>query len=289
VSDTRIRLVVNADDFGMTPEISRGIVRAHRAGIVTSTSLLGNCAHLEEARALLADAPTLGVGVHLSLIGGQPVSDGRGLPSLTDGGGAFFPRSSDFVARWMKGQVDPTEVEREFDAQIERIRSAGIVPDHLDTHHHLGFLPAVGKAMESAARRHAIAGIRTLFEKPTLSWIADPTRGLEAGVLTGLGWLSRRRMGMLRHGPQSWGFVESGRLDEVRILEIIGRLSAGSGRLGAGSHELICHPAETDLVARDGGGRSYHGAGELAALCSHRVRDALTRRGINLCRWKDLW
>jgi predicted glycoside hydrolase/deacetylase ChbG (UPF0249 family) len=281
LSDARIRLVVNADDFGMTSEISRGIIQAHRAGIVTSTSLLGNCTDLDAARALLAEAPELGVGVHLTLIGGRPVLDAQSLRSLTDVAGAFFTRSSDFVARWLKNQVDPSEVGREFDAQIERIRSAGIVPDHLDTHHHLGFLPGVGQAMEAAARRHGIGGIRTLFEKPTLSWIAEPTRGLEAGLLTGLSWLSRRRMGMLRHGPQSWGFVESGRLDEVRILEII-------GRLGAGAHELICHPAETDMVPRDTGGRTYRGAQELAALGSQRVRDAVARREINLCRWKDL-
>ncbi len=282
MNDARIRLVVNADDFGMTAEISRGIMRAHRAGIVTSASLLGNCDDLDAARALLADAPDLGVGVHLTLIGGRPASDPAAVRSLTDVAGAFFTRSSDFVARWLKNQIDPREVEREFDAQIDRVRAAGVVPDHLDTHHHLGFLPAVGQAMEAAARRHGIAGIRTLFEKPTLSWIAEPTRGLEASVLTGLGWLARRRMGMLRHGPQSWGFVESGRLDEVRILEII-------GRIGAGAHELICHPSETDMAPRDAGGREYRGAQEVSALCSERVRSALTRRGINLCRWKDLW
>jgi predicted glycoside hydrolase/deacetylase ChbG (UPF0249 family) len=286
VSDAPIRLVVNADDFGMTAEISRGIVRAHRDGIVTSTSLLGNCTDLHATRALLAEAPELGVGVHLALIGGRPVSDPQSVRSLTDKAGAgadrFLARSSDFVTRWMRNQIDAREVEREFDAQIERARSAGITPDHLDTHHHLGFLPAIGQAMEAAARRHGIPGIRTMFEKPTLSWVADPARGLEAGLLSGLGWLARRRMGMLRHGPQSWGFVESGRLDEVRILEIIGRLAPGA-------HELICHPAESDLVARDAGGRVYGGAEELAALCSQRVREALKRRAINLCRWKDLW
>lgn len=281
MTDARVRLVVNADDFGMTMEISRGIVKAHRAGIVTSTSLLGNCADLDSARALLAEAPALGVGVHLSLIGGRPVANASALPTLTDGSGQFLSRSTDFFTRWMRGQLEAAEIDREIDAQIDRVRSAGIAVDHLDTHHHLGFLPLVGRAMEAAARRHGIAGIRTLIEKPTLSWVADPTRGIEAGLLSGLGWLSRRSMGMLRHGPQSWGYVESGRLDEIRILEII-------GRLGAGDHELICHPSETDIPARDAEGRPYHGAEELNALCSDRVRGALQRRGITLCRWKDL-
>jgi chitin disaccharide deacetylase len=281
VSDARVRLVVNADDFGMSVEISRGIVKAHRAGIVTSTSLLGNCGDLEAARVLLSEAPELGVGVHLALIGGYPVSDPSGVPSLTGSGGAFLSRTTDFFTRWMKGELDAAQIDRELDAQIDRVHAAGIVIDHLDTHHHLGFLPIVGKAMESAARRHGIPGIRTLFEKPTLSWVTDPTRGLEAGLLSGLGWLARRSMGMRRHGPQSWGYVESGRLDEIRILEII-------GRLGPGSHELICHPSETDLTARDIEGHPYQGAQEVTALCSERVRDAIERRDITLCRWRDL-
>ena len=74
VSDGEIRLVVNADDFGMSPAISRGILRAHHEGIVTSTSLLGNTPDLPQARAMLAEAPALGVGVHLALCGGRPVA-----------------------------------------------------------------------------------------------------------------------------------------------------------------------------------------------------------------------
>src|SRR3954465_2374224 len=86
-SAAEIRLVVNADDFGMSPPISNGILRAHRDGIVTSTSLLGNCADLDQARTLLAGAPNLGVGVHLALVGGAPVSDPASVPSLIGAGG----------------------------------------------------------------------------------------------------------------------------------------------------------------------------------------------------------
>ena len=117
------------------------------------------------------------------------------------------------------------------------MRDAGITIDHLDTHHHLGFLPVVGRSVEAVAQRHGIGAIRSAVETPTLSWVTDPRRGLKAGVLTGLGWLTRRQLGARRHSAQSWGYVESGRLDEVRVLEII-------GRLGPGTHELICHPGE---------------------------------------------
>jgi predicted glycoside hydrolase/deacetylase ChbG (UPF0249 family) len=270
-----IRLVVNADDFGMSPSISRGVLRAHREGIVTSTSLLGNCTDLEQARALLAEAPGLGVGVHLALVEGRPIADPASVPSLLAGDGVFHGRGAQFIAAWGKRQIDPADVEREFDAQVTRVRAAGIEIDHLDTHHHLGFLPAVGRSVEVVAQRHNIGAIRSAIEAPSLSWVTDPRRGLKAGVLTGLGWLTRRQLGARRHSAQSWGYVESGRLDEVRVLEII-------GRLGPGTHELICHPGEERTPF-------YDHLGELTALTSAKVRRAISQRGISLYRWGDLF
>ena len=282
MSGTETQLVVNADDFGLSPGVSRGILRAHREGVVTSTSVLGNCADLPGVCALLAGAPELGVGVHLSLVGGRPVADVARVRSLVGPDGAFRRRAQDFFASWMKNDIDVSEIELEFDAQISRLRDAGVRADHLNTHRHLGFLPAVGRALETVARRHRIPGVRSAVERPTLGWLMEPARGLEAGLLTGLAWLTRRQMGALRHGPQSWGFVEVGRLDEVRILEIL-------GRMGPGAHELICHPGEEDDVDTEPGEALHLRAHELVALTSHKVRRAFERRGVKLCRWRDLF
>jgi chitin disaccharide deacetylase len=282
VSGTETQLVVNADDFGLSPGVSRGIVRAHREGVVTSTSVLGNCDDLPGVCALLAEAPELGVGVHLSLVGGRPIGDVASVRTLTGPDGAFRRRAQDFFTSWMKGDIDIHEIETEFDAQVSRLRAAGLQPDHLNTHRHLGFVPAVGRALETVARRHHLPGIRSAVERPTLAWLTEPARGLEAGLLTGLAWLTRRQMGALRHGPQSWGFVEVGRLDEVRILEIL-------GRMGPGAHELICHPGEEDDVDGEPGEAPHLRAHELVALTSHKVRRAFERRGVKLCRWKDLF
>jgi predicted glycoside hydrolase/deacetylase ChbG (UPF0249 family) len=282
VTAPQTQLVVNADDFGQSPGISRGIVRAHREGVVTSTSVLGNCDDLVGVCALLAEAPELGVGVHLNLVGGRPIAAAASLPTLTNADGGFPDRPEDFFKSWVKGDVEVSEIEREFDAQISRLRDGGLRLDHLDTHRHLGFVPAVGRAMEAVARKHGIPGIRSAVERPTLAWLTEPARGLEAGLLTGLAWLTRRQMGALRHGPQSWGFVEVGRLDEVRILEIL-------GRMGPGAHELICHPGEEDDVESSPGEAPHLRAHELVALTSHKVRRAFERRGVTLCRWKDLF
>ncbi len=239
-------------------------------------------ADLDGTRALLAQAPGLGVGVHLALTGGAPVSPADRVASLLAPDGQLHARGTDFITAWMRGRVSADDVHRELDAQVARIRDAGIAIDHLDTHHHLGFLPVVGRAVEEVARRHGISGIRSAVERPTLAWVTEPKRGLEAGLLTGLAWLTRRQLGARRHGPQSWGYVEAGRLDEIRILEILGRLTAGP-------HELICHPGDDDPDGHrvEEPGR-YDRTGELTSLTSEKVRRALGRRAITLCRWGDL-
>ncbi len=278
-----ISLVVNADDFGLSPSVSRGIIRAHLEGVVTSTSVLGNIEDLGEVTRLLREAPTLGVGVHLTLAGGKPAAPPGAVRSLLGPDERLPPHGRDLLRAWARKSLRPDEIERELDAQVARIRDLGVKVDHLDTHRHVGFIPPIGKAVEAVARRHGIPGIRAAIERPSLAWAAEPERGIRAAVLSGLSWLTRRDLGALRHGPQSWGYVESGQLDEVRILEII-------GRLGPGYHELICHPGEQDDPAGvTASHQTYFRARELAALTAPLLREALERRGIALRRWADLF
>jgi predicted glycoside hydrolase/deacetylase ChbG (UPF0249 family) len=244
------------------------VLRAHREGIVTSTSVLGNCPDLAAVKAQLDGAPALGVGAQIALVGGAPVSAPARVGTLVTQTGQFPDQPRDVWLAWSKAALRPDELEREVDAQVARLRDAGLRIDHLNTQHSLGFLPVVGRALESVARRHGIRGLRTSMERPTLAWITEAPRGLTTAALGALSWFTRRQMGTLRHGPQSWGYFESGRLDEVRILEIV-------GRLGPGLHELICSPTEDD---------AGQPSRELRALLSPRVREGLQRREIQLGR-----
>lgn len=276
-----IRLVVNADDFGLDTAVSLGILQAHRAAVVTSTSVLGNCVELGAVVELLRGAPTLGVGAHLCLTAGTPVSPPERVASLLDEGGRLAGRG-ELLKRWALRRLSATEIEAEVDAQVQRLRDGGLTLDHLDVHERLGYLPVVGRAVESVARRYHIPGVRSTVEPPSLTWLGAPMRGMEAGITGGLAWLTRRQMGARRHGPQSWGaVVDAGRLDEVRVLEYL-------GRMGPGSHELVCHPGEQDdpLAAA---GSGYARRQELDALLSPKVGRALELRKVELCRWGDLF
>jgi chitin disaccharide deacetylase len=128
-------LIVNADDFGLTRGVSAGILAAHRHGIVTSTTVLVTASPDREQLAQARDAG-LGLGLHVNLTFGRPLTRGR---SLVDGGGAFVrdPRRAAAAA-------DPRDVRREVEAQVERFeRLVGRPPTHLDTHHHVGLHPPV--------------------------------------------------------------------------------------------------------------------------------------------------
>jgi predicted glycoside hydrolase/deacetylase ChbG (UPF0249 family) len=150
------QLIVNADDFGYSPGVNRGIFEAHHRGIVTSTTVMVNQAAAPDGiDQALADAPDLGLGLHVTLTKGRPVLPPDQVPSLVDGNGCFF-----HIRDWADHlfSFDPDQVRREIEAQADRFASlAGKPPDHLDAHHHAGYLhPAGLVAMLDVARRYNI-------------------------------------------------------------------------------------------------------------------------------------
>jgi predicted glycoside hydrolase/deacetylase ChbG (UPF0249 family) len=142
------RLIVNADDFGLTRGVNDGIVDAHLRGIVTATTLMAHGAAFDHAVELARANPSLDVGVHLVLW------DDTALPQ----------RLPLFVMRAMK--MSTAEITRLFSEQIARVRSAGIAPSHVDTHKHTHTLPHVTRAMLAAAREHGIAWVRRPLFRP---------------------------------------------------------------------------------------------------------------------------
>jgi len=166
-----IRLIVNADDFGLCRGVNYGILDTHLNGIVTSTTLMMNMPGTEHAIRLAKTHPTLRVGIHLVLTGGYPVS--HDVPSLVDEIGAFL-RLSAVTSSSGELPWKLEEVEREWHAQITKFLASGLHPSHLDSHHHVHTWPQLLPVIQKLACHYDLP-VRTngLFTLPKIKHFTD--------------------------------------------------------------------------------------------------------------------
>ena len=138
------RLIINADDFGLTAGVNRGILEAHGHGVVTSATLMATGAAFEDAVAIAHANPALGVGCHIVLTDGTPVSPPKSIPTLIGSDGKNFrPSLVDFIQALLRGAIREDDLEREAVAQVQKLQCAGINVTHLDTHKHTHTAAAV--------------------------------------------------------------------------------------------------------------------------------------------------
>ena len=282
-SSSRV-LVVNGDDFGLTDGVNRGIVDAHTKGILTSASVFPNAAATEDAFALAARVPTLGIGVHLTLVDGTPVLQAGRLPTLAPGG-RFRTTWVEFVAALFARRIAFEEIERELTAQVDRVRSAGIQPTHLDGHKHVHTYPPVFAIVAAIARRFAIRTVRIPRERPGLrlfmSSMVDSRARRQAIENAALAtWADHDRRILAREGlppaPVFSGRVLTGLFTEHSLCRAI-------GNCGPGITELMTHPGYVDAALDDVRTRlRRERATEVALLTSAAVLDAVRRAGITL-------
>jgi predicted glycoside hydrolase/deacetylase ChbG (UPF0249 family) len=154
-STSRKRLIVNADDLGLSRGITDGILYAHLNGIVTSASFMVNQPATEYALQQLQMVPDLDVGIHLNLCQGKPVLPARNVSTLVGPDGEFLPPSV-MAKRLVSLQASSKQIEAEFRAQIDRMLSHGLVPSHADSHHRFHLYPASALAFDRAIRAHGI-------------------------------------------------------------------------------------------------------------------------------------
>src|SRR5271165_297701 len=171
------RLIVNADDFGLTPGINRAIMEAHEHGVVTSATLMADGQAFEEAIALARSRPRLGVGCHIVLVDGAPLLDAAAVPTLLDrsassGGPHFREGIAGFGALALLGRLAENEIEAEATAQIRKLQAAGMMVTHLDSHKHTHLFPRVLRPLLRAAAKCGVKAIRNPFERMQGSQLA---------------------------------------------------------------------------------------------------------------------
>ena len=248
------RLIVNADDFGVTEGVSRGILRAHHEGLVTSTTVLASLPAQTELDAVARDSAGLGLGLHFNLTLGRPVSPPETVGSLVDAEGRY---RRDLAVLQERARQD--EVRRECEAQIEAFtRRFGRGPTHLDSHHHAHRLSRVMDAVVDVVLAARL-----------------PLRSQDAGFRDGL----RRR-----DIATTDSFVGDADVEPYWTTE---RLLDQLATLPLGLTELMCHPGFFDehlAYSRYGRQREV----ELAAFCDREARATLERLDIQLCHFGAL-
>lgn len=271
-------LIVNADDYALTEGVSRAILRAHREGIVTSTSVLAIGPAFEQTAPALRDTPGIGVGAHLAAVGEDPpLLTAREIPTLVDRHGHLPTSWRQLLPRVLARRVDLDDLRREFTAQLERLVGAGLRLTHVDSHQHVHLWPSVGEVVLDVA---VAAGI-------------DRVRIIRSTARSPIGMAVRRfgrsfeREAAARgviHPVTATGLDEAGTLALPRLLEAIARL----GRAGAATAELAAHPGEADDPDLTRYEWDYAWGQELAALTDPTVRQAVTRAGFQLGSYADL-
>jgi predicted glycoside hydrolase/deacetylase ChbG (UPF0249 family) len=279
------RLIVNADDFGLTPGVSRGIIRAHREGIVTSTSVMINMPHAEESlRLAQQEAPGLGIGLHLNLTAGRPVSAPGEIPDLVSPTGEFL--DADALIDRLES-IDLAQVKREFTTQIDRFEAImGQPPDHLDNHHYISarslqtaklFVEMAGELgcpiRRSTARKDILKGdlaetYTRIHGKDRMPQLIEE---LDA-ILTGGGVPT----------PDHFigGFYGDGATLGSLLLIILDTEE--------GVSELMCHPAKVDGELRRMSSYSDRRGDELAVLTHPSAREVINSAFFQLINFGDL-
>jgi hopanoid biosynthesis associated protein HpnK len=242
-------LIVNADDFGLTAGVNAGILEAHTRGILTSASLFANAPATDEAVQIARSVRTLGVGCHLTLVDGMPILPAHEVPTLAPDG-RFRSTWAAFLRDAIRRRVEWNEVDRELTAQIDRLRSEGLRPTHLDGHKHVHAYPPVFRIVARLARRFGVASIRVPCETPALRLAIGHafTGRMNRQAIENLAiapWAWRDRALLRRDGlppaPRFLGRIRTGLWTPAAFRALLRSLPAGVS-------ELMMHPGYPDAA-----------------------------------------
>ena len=293
------RLIVNADDFGMTPGINRAIGEAHQCGIVTSATLMANSqafnGAVAMARSLAENKARFSVGCHVVLLDGEPVLPANRIGSLLQpglqNGIRFRVNLNDFVVASFRGKLQPAEIEAEATAQIERLQAAGVEPSHFDSHKHAHIFPAVLRPLLRAARARNVAAVRNPFGPIWPLPLGDILRRRQlwkrfAQINVLRTFAAKFREEVEAHGLRttdgSVGVLVTGILDANLFGKIVDNIPEGTW-------EFVCHPGYNDAdLDRMRTRLRESRANELELLTSDGAKQVLQERGIELISYREL-
>lgn len=282
-----IRLIVNADDFGLHPLVNEGIINGFQNGIIRSTSLLGGSDYFNEAVTLASENKGLGIGIHTTLVGSlKPVLPVSEVPSLVTSEGVFPESHTEFIKRVYTGRVNFNEVYAELDAQFAKVMDSGLSITHVDGHQHMHVLPPVLDIVLALMRKYNLRKLRIPNEKITfMNGVHSPVRVIGR---TGLSHVASNaeikcRKFLISSPRYFWGMINGGNLCEERLLKILHEVNKHTG-----VHEIMTHPGLDTKELSTLFTWGYHWDDELKAMCSSSVNEYIQEHNIQLINYSDL-
>jgi hopanoid biosynthesis associated protein HpnK len=288
------RLIINADDFGLTSGVNRAIAEAGRARAITSATIMASAPAFAEAVDFSKRVSRLKTGCHVVLIDGEPVA--RDLPSLTrpspsHGMPRFRNSLKDFARAAVRKQIRADEIQREVEAQICKIQSTGVALSHVDSHKHTHIFPHVLRPLLRAASACGVRAVRNPFE-PVRCWPGKLVLGTPGMWLRAAGVASFQMFaGAFQRAVREEGIKTTDGTVGIVLTGKLGQkaLSAILETLPEGTWELVCHPGYSDADLHAAGTRlTQSRETELEALTSEETRSLMSRRGIELISYADL-
>lgn len=279
------QLIINADDFGIHPAVNEAVRKAATEGILTSTSLMAGGDAFDEAVEMARSMPSLGIGIHLTLVGGiKPVLPPSEVPSLTWDNGVFCHDYGKLIVRDLEGKISLSEVYAEWDAQIQKIMNTGLPVTHMDGHQHMHMWPHFYPIARDLAKKYHISCMRVPDE--------DVLFGMKDGHIirwaakNGLSLLSRMhrpelKKNHIRTNDHFFGMLYGGHLSPERFAKFILQTKPGIT-------EIMCHPSADTRAMEDTFHWGYHGEDELAGLLADINRELIEKKQISLISYRDV-
>ena len=278
----QIQVILNADDFGCSPDINAAVIQAHRQGVLTSASLMVAGEAASEAVALARAAPRLAIGLHLVLVAGRAVLPHREIPHLVDERGCFTNNPLEAGLLYFFNRAARLELAREMAAQFERFISFGLPLSHVDGHQHLHIHPAVFGQLLSLAEQYGACGVR--LPRDDL-WLALRHNRRQAGTKIAWAvsfallcrWGERRlRRHHLVAARRVYGVLQTGQMDVGYVVKVLRGLKVPSA-------ELYFHPSLAPQAEALG-----PNPGDLATLLNPAVRQVIAERNLRLATYPTL-
>jgi chitin disaccharide deacetylase len=280
------RLIVNADDFGLTTGVNRGIVESHEHGILTSTTLMACSKRFAQAASLTKNLPTLSVGCHVVLVDGEPTKNSTEISTLvsTSSPPQFRVSLMNFATMAACGRLDEGHIEAEITAQIQKLQSAGIAVSHLDSHKHTHMFPVVLRAMLGAARNCGVKAMRNPFEPLVFAKFARWKRQFQLRMMSNFRQNFRNALKSAEIATPDGciGVAATGGLNEETFRQLIERLPEGTW-------ELVSHPGYNDEELDSVRTRLRESREkELSILTSEAAKEVLRREQVELISYREL-